>query len=361
MSCGISIYFGLDNTMEENIKLLKDAYKLGFTRIFTSLHIPEANYNILKKEVEEFFNLAKNFDMDIISDISPNTFKFLGIKDMDLSAIKDLGIKTIRIDFGYKEAEIAKISHNPYNIKIQLNASTITEDFLNELDKYNPNYKNIDALHNFYPRRGTGISKECLLEKNIMLTKRGIKIGAFIQSNNRKRSPLKDGLPTLEDHRNKPVYFAANGLFAMGVDSVFIGDALPSYKELKDLASLKSDEVMLRIIPKTKNNISLALLKNRYTSRTDEARDAIRATESRILIKDEKIYPENTIDRKYGDITIDNIDYGRYMGELQILINDLEKDNRVNVVASVVKDDYFLLNYIKGGKHFSFKLLEIGD
>ena len=37
MSLGISVYFGLDNTMEENIKLLSEAKKLGFTRIFTSL------------------------------------------------------------------------------------------------------------------------------------------------------------------------------------------------------------------------------------------------------------------------------------------------------------------------------------
>ncbi|MGL4904123.1 MAG: MupG family TIM beta-alpha barrel fold protein, partial [Cetobacterium sp.] len=74
MSLGFSVYFGLDNTKDENIQLLKDAHRLGFTRIFTSLHIPEANYDILKKEVKEFFELAKDYNMDIISDISPNTF-----------------------------------------------------------------------------------------------------------------------------------------------------------------------------------------------------------------------------------------------------------------------------------------------
>ncbi len=54
-SFGFSVYFGLDNSKEENIKLLKDAHNLGFTRIFTSLHIPEANYEVLKAEVKEFF------------------------------------------------------------------------------------------------------------------------------------------------------------------------------------------------------------------------------------------------------------------------------------------------------------------
>ncbi|MGL5231698.1 MAG: MupG family TIM beta-alpha barrel fold protein, partial [Cetobacterium sp.] len=39
MSLGISVYFGLDNTKDENINLLRTSYKLGFSRIFTSLHI----------------------------------------------------------------------------------------------------------------------------------------------------------------------------------------------------------------------------------------------------------------------------------------------------------------------------------
>lgn len=202
MSLGFSVYFGLDNTMEENIYLLINAEKLGFTRIFTSLHIPEANYDKLKVEVSEFFKLAKEKNMDIISDISPNTFKFLELENMDLQGLMKLGVKTIRLDFGYTEYEIAKMSKNTYGIKIQLNASTITKEFFEKLDKYEPDYKNIDALHNFYPRRGTGISEECMVNKNEILKERGIKVCAFVQSNNRKRSPLKDGLPTLEDHRD---------------------------------------------------------------------------------------------------------------------------------------------------------------
>ncbi|MGL5701772.1 MAG: MupG family TIM beta-alpha barrel fold protein, partial [Cetobacterium sp.] len=90
MCFGFSVYFGLDNTKEENIELLKSAYKLGFTRIFSSLHIPEANYEVLKTEVKDFFKLAKEYNMDIISDISPNTFKFLELENMDLKGLKEL-------------------------------------------------------------------------------------------------------------------------------------------------------------------------------------------------------------------------------------------------------------------------------
>mgnify|MGYP000960020386 CR=1 FL=1 len=64
MSLGFSVYFGLDNTMEENIDLLINAEKLGFKRIFTSLHIPEADYERVKSEVKEFFKLAKEKNME---------------------------------------------------------------------------------------------------------------------------------------------------------------------------------------------------------------------------------------------------------------------------------------------------------
>lgn len=106
MSFGFSVYLGLDNTKQENIKLLKDVHKLGFTRIFTSLHISEANYDVLKVEVIEFFKLSKEYDVDIISDISPNTFKFLDLENIDLEVLRDMGVKTIRIDFGYTEEEV---------------------------------------------------------------------------------------------------------------------------------------------------------------------------------------------------------------------------------------------------------------
>ena len=41
MQNGISIYPGLDNTLEENLALIERAASLGLRRLFTSLHIPE--------------------------------------------------------------------------------------------------------------------------------------------------------------------------------------------------------------------------------------------------------------------------------------------------------------------------------
>ena len=386
MSLGISIYFGLDNTRKENMNLMKKAYDLGYKRIFTSLHIPEANYKVLKSEVSEFLKEAKKLNMDIISDISPNTFKFLGLEDMDLKGLKDMGIGTIRIDFGYTDEEIAKMSRNNYGIKIQMNASTLTKDLIYNLKKAKTDFSNIDALHNFYPRIGTGISRECMIKMNKLLINNNLKVCAFVQSNNKKRGPIKEGLPTLEDHRNMDIQLAAEELYALGCDDIFIGDSLPSDDELSLLANVKKNildknkdlfylkncqnnkselnnisnynlnkEVILRIEVLTRDDTSLRLLKETYTSRIDEARDFIRTQESRLLLNGDKIEEEFSCERKLGDVTLDNIGYARYMGELEIILRDSPKDKRINTVARVKKEDIYLLKKLTGGKKFKFE------
>ena len=358
MSCGFSVYFGLDNTVSENKKLLELASELGYKRIFTSFHIPEANYEVFKDEVLEFFKIAKKYDMDIISDISPNTFKFLNLENMDLNGLKNLGVQTIRIDFGYSSSEIAKMSKNEYGIKLQFNASTITGEFFEELNKYNPSYENIDALHNFYPRCGTGISEGCMIKKNTLLKEYGIKASAFVMSNNRKRSPLCDGLPTLESHRNINIKDAANHLFALGNECVFIGDSLASRDEMIEISKLKAEVTELDIILKTGEDFTKKLMIHEYASRTDEARDCIRAAESRLLLDGNIIEKENTVDISIGDITIDNKAYGRYMGELQISKVNKAFDERTNVVASVKEKDIYLLKYIVAGRKFHLNFNE---
>lgn len=360
MSLGISVYFGLDSNLEENLKLIKKANILGYKKIFTSLHIPEANYQKLKNEIREVFAFANKCNMEIISDISPNTFKFLNLKDKDLEGLSKIGVNIIRVDFGYTEKEIAKMSKNNLKIKLVLNASTVTEEFFKKLDNYNPNYYNIQALHNFYPRKNTGISEEFLLKQNEILFKKGIEVSAFIPSNNKKRGPLKEGLPTLEVHRNEVVKRAANHLFALGLKNVFIGDLIPSDEELVDLSNLREEGVELKIHTKTNDPLVLKLLREVYSSRIDEAKDAIRAVESREILNGEKIKAFNTVEKSYGDVIIDNEEYGRYMGELQILTTNQKSDKRSNVVAYVMKEDHYLLKYIKNGKKFYFNIVGKG-
>ena len=248
-----------------------------------------------------------------------------------------------------------RLSKYPSSVGVwNLKQDYLLKDYINFYSGGTIEYKNIDALHNFYPRAGTGISIEYMEKQNKLLSKRGIKVSSFIQSNNRKRGPIKEGLPTLENHRNLDVRIAANELFALGNETVFIGDSLPSIQELKELSLLKQDEIMLDIEVMVKDDIINRLLKETYTPRVDQARDAIRAVESRYNLNGDIIIPMNTIDSEIGYITIDNIEYGRYMGELQILKVNKKRDYRINVVAKVSENSLHLLRYIDEGKKFSF-------
>src|SRR5699024_1506552 len=62
--------------------------------------------------------------------------------------------------------------------------------------------------------------------------------------------------------------------------------------------------------------------------------------------------PENCVERLAGSITIDNDKYLRYQGEIQITVNDLPADEKVNVLGRVIDEDCPLLNKIKGNQKF---------
>ncbi|ACO85470.1 DUF871 domain-containing protein [Clostridium botulinum] len=357
MGKGISIFLGMDNSIDEILELIKIAKNNGYDRIFTSLHIPEANYNVIVEEFKLVLDMAKKMNMKIIADISPKGFEYLQIKDMDLNKIKNIGIDVLRLDFGFTEERIAKFTNNNLGIKIEQNASTITKDFLNKLNKYNVNYKNVQACHNYYPRKDTGISESLFLKKNSMLKEIGVEVSAFVPSLVGKRGPIYEGLPTIEKHRFMNPYLSAKHLFAMGVDNVFFGDAMPSKKEIMEVGMIKEDIIELEVDLEDNSLITCNYLnQDFYTNRVDVAENVIRAAEGRLIVNNSVIEPFNTVDRKVGYVTLDNKEYLRYMGELQILLTDLEKDDRVNVIAKVKKDELFLLKYINEGRKFRFKI-----
>lgn len=357
MGKGISIYLGLDYSLEENLRYMRIAKEKGFNKIFTSLHIPEADYSIIINEFKTLVKEAKLLGMEVIADISPKGFEFLNIKRDDLKSIKAFGIDVLRIDFGFSEEEIAEFSRNVYGLKIEINASTVTENFLQKLQTCNPCYENIQGCHNYYPRLNTGISEQSIIRKNNMLKRFDMKISAFIPSLINKRGPIYEGLPTLEVHRSMKPEISAKHLFALGLDNVFFGDSIPSDDEIIDVGTLDEEVIELRTVILAKDEISLKLLSNGYTNRSDSAEDVVRAVESRMTINYGIIEPNNTVFRTKGSVTVDNCKYLRYAGELQICKVDLPEDKRVNVIGKVIDDELFLLNYIGDESTFRFKLL----
>lgn len=357
MRKGISVFLGLEVSTEENLEYMRLAKEKGFTEIFTSMHIPEANYNVIESDIKVFLDEAKKLNMSVSVDISPNTFALLGIEKNDFMKLKEFGIDVVRLDFGYSIDEIAELSNNDYGLSIQLNASTLNSRMLLELDAKNVNYNNITACHNYYPREDTGISEKLFIERNKEFKKRGMEVSAFVPSHNKKRGPVYEGLPTLEKHRRLNPYISTKHLFALGADIVYFGDLKASSEELSMIGKIKTP-FEFRIKFKTLNeDIKQYILNNELSQRVDEAENVIRIEESRYYFNEKNPIEKECVGiRAIGTITIDNKDYLRYMGEMQIAKINLGYDERVNIIGSVIEEDLFLLNYIKGGDKMNFIL-----
>lgn len=358
MSKGISVFVGMSYSLEENKQFIIKAKELGYSGVFTSLHIPEANYEKAIEEFKELASLCSRLNMNIIADISPRAFTYLGADMNNLKVLKDMGIYGVRVDFGFTPEEIASFTRNPYGLKVEINASTVSSKFFSELHKFNPDYTMLQACHNYYPRLNTGISLETFKKKNEMLKKYGMKVSAFIPSLINKRGPIFEGLPTLEIHRFLEPQASAKELFALGMDAVFFGDSIPTDRELRTVGGLSEDIIELRIETFEACSIEKGIIFNPcHENRPDAAEDVIRSTNSRETLKKEDIInPYNNIERKVGYITIDNKDYLRYCGELQICKKILPMDKRVNVVGRVIEEDLFLMKYIED--ETKFRLVE---
>lgn len=62
--------------------------------------------------------------------------------------------------------------------------------------------------------------------------------------------------------------------------------------------------------------------------------------------------PENCTQRLAGSVTIDNENYGRYTGEIQITRSDLRADSRVNVIGRIPENARLLPDCVRRGEKF---------
>lgn len=344
---GISVYAGMENNIEEILDYMKLAHSMGINLLFTSAHIPEVGKNF-RKDFETILDLCQQLNMTNIVDISKDYFEGL-----DLDRYK---IDYIRLDYGFTLEEAAKLTRDS-RFGISVNATTFDRGQIRKFIEYGGKVEKINACHNFYPRKDTGISTELFLEKNKIFQEYNIKTMAFIPSNYKPRGPVYEGLPTLECHRGIDPLVSAQHLSKLGVDYILIGDAMASREELNAISYLEKDTTLLPI--KLEKNISQGekfLLGEYHTNRSDPGEYIIRSQESRI-IKKENIKPNNNmLFRKKYSVTIDNEDYGRYEGELQITKKDLKADSRVNLVGTV-EDASILVELLEPNEKFKFYFL----
>ncbi|MCC5468241.1 DUF871 domain-containing protein [Pelosinus baikalensis] len=352
---GISVYVGMGHKEEAIREYMFSAHQYGYSRIFTSLHIPEADSQKILNEFTNMVKYAKQLGFCITADISPASFELLRITRGNIDDLCKLGIDTLRLDFGFNLQETAELAKKS-QFDIELNASTIDQKILNTILGEGIDPARLRACHNYYPRPETGLSYGLFAERSQLFRSYGIPVVAFIASHNNPRGPIYEGVPSLEQHRYMNPVTAAKHFFASKlVDAVIFGDPFAATEELAGVAAL--DERYIELAVDTKPGISdmeRAILLGRHTNRNDPGEHVIRSQEARNSCRD-TILKRSALTRPCGAVTIDNVEYLRYMGELQVVCRELPIDARTNVVAQVIKEELFLLEYIQPGRSFCFK------
>jgi len=356
MENGISLYPGRNMPGEQNLAIIEKAAACGLRRLFLSLPEYPTELGNIKDELSAILKAARQNDMEVVANVTPDAQKKLELTELSPSLFRIWGIKTLRLADNFSPEEIASLSQNRQGIRVALNASTITSRIITALVELKANFRQIEALHNTYPRCHTGLSEDFLVRKTMLLHKAGIRVGAFVAGANRTHNYFQAGCPTLENHREESASLAARHLVALGIDSVFIGDLPPLPEELTAISQLSDKAVTLQAKWLTDNHTMRQHVQRVFTARQDVAQDAVRALEAQALWKRSGLYlaPENTVSRPIGAITIDNERNLPYMGEVQICRTGLPADSGVNVVAQIDPRELNLIEYISPGRKFNF-------
>ena len=323
---GISLYLSTD--IQKNIEVINKASISGVKFAFTSLNILEEN-NIDKSErLYKLIELCTKSSINLIVDINEYTNIYL------------------RIDDGYSLDEIYELSKKNM---IVLNASTITKNDLKYLNNKGIDFNKILALHNYYPKKYTGIGEKYFLEQNEKYNEFGIKTMAFV-SGDLKRGPMFEGLPTLENIRDERFITSVLKLISLKTDIVLVGDIDLSDENWKYFKYISDGIVPLK-------NIDNILNDTTFENRRDYSEYLIRSKIPESIGKTRKefkeyiqkelrdIKKENREIRK-GDILLSNEKYLRYEGELEISLKNLGVDEKRDVVSRVCDKDVELLEYI---------------
>lgn len=356
---GISIYPN-NATVGEIQEYIKLSSKYGFERIFTCLiSSSEGNMDKVLGEFKEILAVANECGMEVIADIDPTVFKNLNASIHDLKVFKDMGLSGIRLDMGFSGHEESIMTYNEYGLKIELNISNGTK-YVDNIISYKSNLNNLYGCHNFYPHIYTGLSYENFINSSKQFKELGIRTAAFVNSSAAEFGPwpVSEGLCTLESHRDLPIEVQAKHLFATGlIDDVIIANAFASEEELKTLSEVNKEVLEFNI--ELEENITeldkKIVLEEFHFNRGDASEYMLRSTQSRVKYKGESFPAYNTKEIKRGDILIDSDLYTRYAGELQVAIKDMKNTGKTNVVARIVEDEIFLLDYINPWSKFLFK------
>lgn len=333
---GISVYIS-----DLDYDYILKAKELGARYIFTSLHIKEENYAAIESRVHELIKFVNNYDMELIPDISPITFEKLGIENKDYQAIKDLGFKTVRLDYGFDDFDEVRTLQELFTLV--LNASIVNEEYIIKAKQVGINFDNIYVMHNYYPKTDTGLSDAYFRKMNEAFIKHNIKIMAFLPGDNIKRFPLYEGLPTLEKHRNMHPFIAALDLIEnYQVKEIFIGDSKAKIETLEMISLYLKNKTIL--IPIELEKRYEYLYNKPLKVRRDQSDVVVRIQSDRV---DSLPIVDNNV-RPKGTLTIENTLSGRYCGEIQLTRKNMKANAGSNVIGHIKSEFVDIVEYVDG-------------
>jgi len=361
---GVSVY--LQDYLKDAFsceQYLDGAAKLGFSEVFTSIHLPEDDFLEVSGAVKEFSEIISKNGMNLAVDCSFHEFEKIKNNPILENNIRGSHIAYLRLDFGFLPQDIQYITRELNIHGLMLNASIMRREEIEEIVSTLGSLSDkpvVKACHNFYPRPETGLGLDYFIDQSVCFREMGIAVIACVPSHHKPRGPLYMGLPTLENHRDKSIQWAARELIASGVvDEILIGDPFASTQELENLQQAVSSSVLeLTVIeaPHLSEVEQKIMYGGTHVARPDLSDWVIRSNTSREMAsKGEKVAARDPAQRLPYAITIDNEKYGRYSGELQIVRQALPADERVNVVGKIAPQDTGLLRYIAAGAEFRLR------
>lgn len=339
---GISVYF-----KDLNEQYIKEAAKASAKYVFTSLQIPEEDYSRLDVMLPKFFNICKQYGLQVIPDVSPVIFEKLGIEKNDHAALKKLGFKQLRLDYGFDDFELIKKLQKDFFIL--LNASVVTPSYLEKARAANINFAKIALIYNYYPHTDTGMSWQDFKKRNKFFKNEGLKTGAFVAGDVLKRFPMYEGLPTVEKHRATNPYVAAVELIHEAqVDNIFIGDSEASVKSLSYITAYQQKHIMY--IPCHLFSEYKYLYKQKIKVRADQPESIVRLLTPRKT----GVEVRHTLERTRGSIVMQNRLAQRYSGEVYLIKKNMPFEARSNIIGFVSPEYVDLLDQIDSAVQIQF-------
>ena len=89
---GISVYMS-----QYDSSYIEQARVAGAEYVFTSMQMPEEDYDKLRPVIKEFFTKCHELKLKVVSDVSPVTFEKLGLANNDFQALQDFGFSAVRL------------------------------------------------------------------------------------------------------------------------------------------------------------------------------------------------------------------------------------------------------------------------